>query len=181
MNNHDRRFRAAGKFLLVAFFAGAVPWFLLGTGSEGLTLSDSYTLPAHFVDGTEYEVDTQYCQDPTLTGEGWIYALLTTDSSGDVILKIGIPPWNPDLTSFTFCGNAIGDWDDVWFQLELASYDDISGGNKLQLEFDVPTTTDDLVVTLTRNTPKFIVQWDGNAMEGVAMPMLNNPFDWDIE
>lgn len=181
MSIHDRRFCAAGKIALALLFAGALPWLLLGSGSEGLTLDDSYTLPMHFVDGSEYEVDTEYCGSPILTGQGWIHAILTTDSGGDVILKIGIPPWSPDLSSFEFCGSSIAGWDEVWFQLELDSYDEVSGGNKLQLVFDIPSTSDDLEVILTRNTPKFTVEWDGNTKKGIALPPQGRNFDWEIE
>lgn len=152
-----------------------------GSGSSGLELEHEYFLPLYFDADTEIEVDTEYCEDPYLTGEGWAHGWLHTDSAGDIELIGGIPPWSRTLGSFTFCGDDLVPWDEGVYKVSLSEYEELSGGNKLRLVFDVPQTEDDLVVILWRTTPKFEVIWDGTTYNGVALPFSGKPFQWTIE
>ena len=176
----DRRSR---RVLCIAFVLAIVPMAALisGSGSSGLQLNHDYVLPIHLEQDAEILVDTEYCDYPYVTGEGWVHGWLRTDSSGDIELVGGIPPWSPTLGTFTFCGDDLLPWDEGTYSVELTEYDVLSGGNKLRLFFDLPNTDDDLTVILVRNTPRFEIQWAGKIFKGVALPFKNKPFQWTVE
>ena len=156
-------------------------FFLMGTGGEDLELSDSWLLPIHLAKDSEILIDTQYCQDPYLTGEGWVVGGLGTNSAGDIVLKAGIPPWNPSLGQFTFCGDDLLPFDEGIYVVEMDSFQELAGGNKLRILFDVPQTDDDLAVVLYKGDPYFDVLWDGATYKGTAMPKYGTSFNWTIE
>ncbi len=171
------------KALVALFGLALVPTALLlgGSGGNGLVLAHEYFLPLHFVAGSEIQIDTPYCANPVLTAEGWMDGWLHTDSSGDIQLVAGIPPWSPSLDAFTFCGDPLLPWDEGTYKLDLTSYQEVSGGNRLKLVFDVPTLEDDLIVILVRGTPRFEVRFGDVVRKGVALPFEGKPFNWTVE
>ncbi len=171
----------AGSVVAAVITCAMAAVFLMGTGGEGLTLASDYTLPLHLAQDSEVLIDTEYCEDPYLTGEGWIAGWLHTDSSGDIELRVGIPPWNPDLSQFTFCGDDLVPFDEGIYSVALDDYEVFGGGNKLRLIFDLPQIPDDLVVVLKKGGPRFEVTWDGVTWYGKAMPVRGTSFDWTVE
>ena len=180
-NRARPRLGRVGALATTTSFCVMAALLLTASGSEGLTLSNDYNLPIWLPEATEYEVDTTACQDATITGQGWVYGWLATDSGGDVVLRIGLPSWHPQLAEFTFCEDPIDDFDETMYELSLDEYTELSGGNRLRLVFDIPTSPDDLVVDLHKGTPKFDVLWDGNEISGVSTPMTGTNFNWTVE
>jgi len=167
-------------FVCVSLSVLAV-FIMAPSGSEGLTLSDDWKMPVHLESDGAITIDTEWCESPTLTGGGWVFTKLWTDSSGDIKLWAAIPPGSPEADSFEFCGDPLDDFSEGYYELDLDSYTEISGGNKLRLVFDVPNTDDDLVLVLQKGTPKFKYIWDEEAVRGISMPFIGNNFDWTVD